>query len=236
VDLFMLSDLERVDLSGYRTVCFPTAFALDRAQRSIIEHLKADGRTLVFSSAAGMIDPEAGLISDQMASRTVGMQIAARNVLHPLRLSTGCGHRLLQDFEDKSFGIFTEVSPVFYVEDPQATPLGYFATRGPVGLAVRRHNDWTSVYCAVPGLASAIMRNIVRESGAHLYRDGDEDIVYANAGYVSLFSREAGRRRVCLPTERRVYDCFAECWIGERAVDRFDVDFQARKTYLYELH
>lgn len=236
VDLFMLSDLDRVDLGGYRTVCFPTAFALDRRQRSIIEQLKTDDRTLVFSSASGLIDPDNGLISDDLMSQTVGIDIAARNVLHPLRLSTGCGHRLLKGFEDESFGVFTEVSPVFYVEDPQAIPLGYFATRGPVGMAVREHETWTSVYCAVPGLASALMRNIIRESGVHLYRDGDEDIVYANAGYVSVFSREAGRRHICLPSTRRVYDCFADRWLSEAAVDGFDVDFEARKTYLYELH
>ena len=235
VDLFMLSDLDRVDPARYLLMCFPTAFALDARRRAQIDALKRDGRTLIFCGPAGLIDLDGGGFDEQRLCEVVGMQVAVRDALHPLRLATCDNDPLVAGFEDRTFGVFTEKSPVFHVEDPDAQPLGFYTTRGPVGLAVRRHKDWTSLYCAVPALASAIVRNAARDAGVHLYLDEGGAVVYANASYLAMFPREGGRRAIHLPRETTVFDSFADRPVSDVESCRLSVDLPARQTQLWRL-
>src|SRR5690606_23035142 len=105
VDLVMLSDLPRADLSRYKTVFFPSLTAVDTQQRQWIDALKCDGRTLVFYQVGGMIDPDAGKAIDiDHMCRLTGMQIGQSRTMFQMRLTTGADHPLLHGCENVSFG------------------------------------------------------------------------------------------------------------------------------------
>jgi hypothetical protein len=158
-------------------------------------------------------------------------------------MEDGYGGRVrlaISDFEDGitrqlprnlQFGPHEPIGPLFGCSDDQATHLGEsycmpaldhaFAWRtGMVphrtGLAVKEMGDWRSVWCGVPNLPSSLLRGIARKAGVHIYLDGD-DVVYANALFLSVHARYAGLRQVALPAPATVVDAYTRQKIAERA-------------------
>jgi len=238
VDLLMLSDLATADMSRYKAIFFPTCFALSAADRARIDALKRDDRTLVFYMADGFIDPEGPDSFDLCGVRDlVGMKVqTADHVWHNfLRLTTGQGHPLLAGFEDQSFGMRSEKVFTFYIEDPTAEPLATYNGLGAVGLARKNFSDWTSIYCAVPVLDPVLVHNIIKAAGVHIHTSDREDIVYACASYVALFTRNGGERTLVVPTARRVREVFHGVADAETPVTEVTWQTKPYHTYLFEL-
>lgn len=236
VDLVMLSDLPRADLSRYKTVFFPSLTAVDTQQRQWIDALKCDGRTLVFYQVGGMIDPDAGKAIDiDHVCRLTGMQIGQSRTMFQMRLTTGADHPLLHGCENVSFGLHIEKLVNPYVRDLDAVPLGYFNGRGPVGMAVKSFAQWRSIYCAVPGMPYGIVRNIIRHAGVHLYNDAP-DILYANQSYIGIFAKQRdGERTIRLPAPRRVIERYSGRVVADTPVSEFTFNMKALRSYLFEL-
>jgi hypothetical protein len=235
VDLMMISDLPRADTSKYKAVFFPTCFALTAEERKAIEALKRDGRSLVFYLADGYISPDNGeTFSSEHASELIGMQVEAKPNLHPLRVTTAQDHPLVSGFASQSYGVHTEKTPSFHITDTEAEPLGYFAGRGPVGLAMRRHPGWTSLYTGAPCLPAQLVRNIIADAGAHVYTEAELPL-YVNASYLGLFNPRAGRLTVRLPEPRRVRECFSGLTMADGATSEFSWDAKDCTTYLFEM-
>ena len=96
-------------------------------------------------------------------------------------------------------------------------------------------SDWTSVYCAVPVLDPVLVHNIIKAAGVHIYTSDREDIVYACASYVALFTRNGGERTLRMPIARVVREVFHE--VTESVEPVTEVTWQAKpySTYLFEL-
>ena len=237
VDLLLLSSLEQADLGRYKAIFFPTCFSLNNAQRRLIDGLKADGRTLVFYQADGLINPDADpkevLTGNNMPS-LAGFKVAESRRLLQMQLTTGTGHELLKGFEDQTFGQHLEPTVRFVVEDPNAEPLAYYSGRGPVGMARRQFATWTSIYTAVPVLPVPLVRNIIRQAGVHVYLD-TPDIVYANRSYLGIFTKHAGPTTICLPRPARVREAFTGSVIAANPVRNFQLDAAKYHTYLFVL-
>lgn len=237
VDLLMLSDLSKADLSRYRAVFFPSLTALDDAQRARVDRLKSDGRTLVFYQVGGMVNPDAGEpISVRHISALTQIEVSEAPTLFQMRLTTGTDHPIVQDAEDRAFGIHAEKLISLHVSDLDAIPLAYYNGRGTVGMAVKSFPEWRSIYCAVPCMPHAVVRNIIKLAGVHIYSDAP-DVLYANASYVGVFAKQRdGIRTIRLPAPRRVTEMYSGKVIASEAVSAFDVDMKALKTYLFELN
>ena len=84
--------------------------------------------------------------------------------------------------------------PMFYVDDPEATPLAMLSGTDKVGLAVKRFKDWTSVYVALPGaFTPRLLRNLGREAG--LTPIGPEnDATFAGNGFLVLHALASGEK------------------------------------------
>ena len=235
VDLLLLSDLPKADISRYRAVFLPTCLVLNEAERRRIDRLKAEGRTLVFYQADGLINPDAEeVMSDQNMRSLIGMNVVETRSLFQMRITTGAGHPLLTGCEDIPFGVHTEKAVSFYVDDEDAVTLGYYGGRGAVGLAVKPQEGWTSIYCGVPGLPAQLARNILRDAGGHIYNDAD-DVVYANRSYCAIFTRSPGRKTICLPTAAGVREVFSDRTVEAKPVKQFSVEAEPYRTYLFEL-
>ena len=94
------------------------------------------------------------------------------------------------------------------MRDPEATDIAYHNTAGlsgrHVGLAVKEITNadgskWTSVYSGVPAVPTALIRNMLRHEGCHIYDDNSSDVVYADGNYVAVHSLFGGERTIHLP-------------------------------------
>ena len=73
------------------------------------------------------------------------------------------------------------------------------------GLLVKQQDSWTSVYSSAPILPAALLRNIDRVAGCHIYTDTG-DIFYANENFLTLYAVTDGDKLIRLPREAKVVD------------------------------
>jgi hypothetical protein len=98
------------------------------------------------------------------------------------------------------------ISPRFYCDDPQAVILGTLAGLNKPGLAVKKQQGgWTSIYSSAPILPAALIRNILRAAGGHVYSNAN-DVVYANKNTLCIYSPAGKFRMVHLPQKSKVID------------------------------
>ena len=77
------------------------------------------------------------------------------------------------------------VSPMFYADDPGARVAGRLLGSGRPGLVVKPMDGWTSIYSAAMHLPPALIRNIVRAAGVHVWIETD-DAIYADNQFADL--------------------------------------------------
>jgi hypothetical protein len=99
------------------------------------------------------------------------------------------------------------ISPRFFADDSKSVVLGRLAGVNKPGLVVKKLDGWTSIYSSAPILPAPLLRNIAREAGAHIYSDAD-DVIYANDGFVTIYSPKGGTRTIFLRKPATVVDSF----------------------------
>ena len=129
------------------------------------------------------------------------------------------------------------------MRDPEATDIAYHNTAGlsgrHVGLAVKEITNadgskWTSVYSGVPAVPTALIRNMLRHEGCHIYDDNSSDVVYADGNYVAVHSLFGGERTIHLPKNCTVYDVFNRKIIAADT-NAFTVALDGPETRLFRL-
>lgn len=234
VDLLLLSDLEKIDTERYHAIFFPTCFALNNKQRDIISGLKNSNRTLVFYQADGYINPDSERpFSSEAMSELIGINVADTDKLFQMRLTTGTDHSLLAGVENTCFGLQTEKTLNFVVDDSQAEQLAYFSGRGPLGMALKRHDDWSSIYCAVPAMPCRLARNIAIDAGVHIY-NFMPDVLYANKSYIALYPLSSGKREIFLPRQVKVKSCLGDVKITANTPTSFEFEADALRSCLFK--
>jgi hypothetical protein len=106
------------------------------------------------------------------------------------------------------------ICPRFWGNDPEAKVLGQLAGLDRPGLLVKEQDAWTSVYSSAPILPAALLRNIARAAGCHIYSDAD-DVVYANRNFLTIYSPSGGARTLRLPRVARVVDLLENRTLSE---------------------
>jgi hypothetical protein len=106
------------------------------------------------------------------------------------------------------------ISPRFWGDDPSAKVLGRLAGLERPGLLVKEQEGWTSVYSSAPILPAALLRNIARAAGCHIYSDAN-DVVYANRSFLTIYSPSGGTRTIRLPRAARVVDLLESRTLSE---------------------
>ncbi len=246
-------------LKQYKMCLFLNPFYLAPRERQWLELCKGGGRTLVWLWAPGMARVGKHPSPDNVAELIgiPGVKQLQRKAVQTYRLA-GVKHPILAGLnaaEDLAalpfppggtwarFG--NEVWPVIYV-DPQASGkgtrvLGHWVLDGKVrrdmaALCVRTidgpRGQWNSVYAAVPYLTPALMRNIARFAGVHVYWDGD-DILFASRQFIALHTGAARATGLLhLPRTNDVYDVFArETVVRGAATVRLDIPPNTTRLY-----
>jgi hypothetical protein len=125
------------------------------------------------------------------------------------------------------------INPQFWSDDPLAQVLGTLAGVNKPGLVVKQMPGWTSIYSSAPILPAALLRNIARVAGCHIYSDGG-DVVYANREFLGIYSPSGGSRTIHLPERSDVTDLLSDKVFAKGATE-FSVELPANTTLLLKL-
>jgi hypothetical protein len=246
-DIYLHNDLADPNMPEYKLYIFVNTLYLTEEERDTIKaRVQGEGKVVLWMYAPGFIGKD-GLSVEHMRDLS-GMDIGCRQSRFR---ANGCPIRLyLTDFDhpitrgvpsNTIFGVDEPIGPIFYCQDPDATVLGRLlpphANAREVGefpgFVVKQFEDWTSVFCAVPGIPSHLLRNIARFAGCHVYSD-DDDVIYANSHFLAIHTNNGGRKRIRLPVPSDVYDAFTEELVA-RGVSEFTDDLPQYGTRLYFL-
>jgi hypothetical protein len=233
-DRIMIDDLPRArDYALY--IVQDCLYLTDAQRRMLKDTVCRGGKTVLWLYAPGIVG-ESG-ISVAAVSDLVGMKLDVHDVrvkLH-LKLSNGT-HPYSQGVAGTEYPTYDDFGPLFFVDDPAATALGMgwynYGTIRP-GFAVKKMPDWTSVYCSVPVLPPAVIRNIAREAGVHIYCDNN-DFVAANNGLLCVCAASDGPRTIRLPKKAKVVDALTG-EVVKRHTAAFEVEMQYGETRVWKL-
>jgi hypothetical protein len=267
-DIYLTSDLENIDVSRYKVFVWLNCTWLDEKTRWLIEtHLKRDHKTLVWIGLTGIVKKGLDL---KNASDLIGMNIECFEVpseafikvlweTHPITSRTNLGNLLPtwvdSDFEGY-FGTNQLLSPRLYIADSQAIALGMYSRDGKTGFAYREAGGWNSVFIGTPYAPPAILRQIARYAGVHVYNQSEatatansdefqragwnpdgvtnpgDDVLNVNDCFLVLHQKYKGSRRIVLPEPRCVYDVFKGSLISE-STDTIEINSPGNQTILY---
>lgn len=119
-------------------------------------------------------------------------------------LLTGISGRMMDNYPYYGM-VFPEVCSV---SGKNWQTLGVFEKSRIPALAVRRHQDFTEIYVALPGmLTTKLSRNIVREAGMMPLCDR-EDFTGIGAGMIYVAAQSDGVRQITLPAGLRISESF----------------------------
>lgn len=209
-DTYELHDLANPAFPGdqYKLIIFVNCADISPRAAAGVKRWQNNGRTLLWTYAAGVyhgrrIDPAA-------AEPVTGMRLGWRNQRQNIHLTLRAGHPLCRGGARLDFGTEGSAGPVFFADDPHAEHLGTLRDGGETAFALRRHPGWNSLYLALPNFGPALLRNIARFAGVHIWSASD-DVVYANRSMVCLHTAFPGVKTIRLPAPARVTDL----WTGE---------------------
>lgn len=224
-DMYTSGDLDK--LAGYKLIIFLTQFKVDEATHAVIDKLKGDGRTLLWFYAPGFIDGKKFNLENM--KRTTGITIGMDKERAQLKAATVAADWLLGGTSYGQHPKIGTIGPVFYVDDPSAVVLGKYRHNGKACLAIKKHDNWTSIYSAAPmndASSVQILRSIAEKAGVFLYSPSAHDAITAGRKIFCVYPLESGKRVFRLPRkEGAILDVMSGEIVG-RDTGRLELDLQ----------
>ncbi len=220
-DWYLIDDLEAVEKGPAKVVVFLDCQFMTSRHRAAVERLKSRGRTLVFLHAPGYVCEER--LSKEAMEAVIGFKV--KGVGGAPLLARDLATKAEYGWAARQEGLFAPVmtdglTPIACgVEELKDIPV----------IAEKDFGTWKSCFAGVPGLSPDILRGLYRSAGVHVYEDSGA-VLSANASWVMLHTRTAGRYEIRLPHVcRRVTDVVSERVVGADA-DRLTLDMDAKRT------
>lgn len=197
-DYCLLDDISQPWMPDYKLYVFLNAFRLTPEQRAVIEtKLRRNHATALFVYAPGYFgdgeDPAASM------SRLLGMRVLSDAAEGNTQALLDPASPLAAGIDvSKPVGREWKVAPVFSVDDPSVAVHARLASNGKPAVVSKPRAGWTCYYSATLDLPPAVMRNLARQAGVHLWTDGD-DALYADGCFLGLHASTDGRKTLHLP-------------------------------------
>lgn len=194
-DNYLLSDLPKI--GKYRYYLFLNCFNLTDDQKQEIENLKKDGNVLVFVGTPGIINQgdkstfAQAAIDPSVASKVTDFdfkQIADG----PLVTAIEGRNSIADNLTSKTYGDASVTGPRFAAQD--GVKLGHFSDNDSTSLAIKKFDNWTSIYSAAPTLPAALLRNIAKVADVPVINNYDGDITYVSKNLFAVHSLTGGER------------------------------------------
>jgi len=200
VGLYLLDDVcEGRVPDSVRLYVFLNAYRLTDAQRKRLRaEVGRDGKTALWLYAPGFIrdDASAANVSD-----VIGFQVEPLSSPTTSRLALLDGRPPLDALPaGHAFGAGFCPTPLFAVGPDQAgvVALGRYEGTPDIGMALRRDEAWTSVFCGGLEVSAEVLRELARAAGAHIYCESN-DVISACPGFVSIHATTAGEKTLAFP-------------------------------------
>jgi len=226
-DWFLIEDLEEQRLRPYKAYIFLDAFFLTDRQRAAVESLRTDGRTLLWFYAPGYVT-DRGLSVSAMEELT-GFEFDERDS----GLLQAAAQQGVAGLQGHRFGVDKTQGPLFWPKAASDEAWALYADTLQPALTCRDFGAWRSVYCGVPNLSAALLREVYRTADVHIYCDTDDNIG-ANASWLCIHAASTGRKCLTLPSECPVFDVTNERLLGE-SIGSFEYDMEKGDTALFML-
>jgi hypothetical protein len=126
-----------------------------------------------------------------------------------------------------------QLYPLVCADDPDAQVLAYFLDSEKPALAVKEMPDYTAVYCGSKYLGCEVIKEIARFAGCHIYSDTD-DVLYANAHYVTIHAAQSGHKTIRLPQSCDVVEVYENKRYGSN-VSNIELDMLKGETKMFQL-
>ncbi|MFZ5518760.1 MAG: hypothetical protein ACOY90_19175 [Candidatus Zhuqueibacterota bacterium] len=195
VDFLYRFDLAPEDVSKYRLFLMVNLFYLTPAEVGQLHALfRNSGATVVWFYAPGFVSHE-NLDQAQM-ERLTGFRFRVSDAPEAFILTA----KLADDEETLTldFGTKSKRFPRFSITDEEIEPLGFWAESEEVAFAEKKMQGWTSIYVGTAPLPVAVLRWLVKRSGARLWST-KADIIRATRDAAMIVATEPGKRTVNLP-------------------------------------
>lgn len=224
-DWYLIDDLETIKDREYKVYIFLDCFCLTDQQRKTVESLRSDNRTLIWFYAPGYASQES--LSQERMENLTGFRFE-QNEKGLLQGVTASGQTLgLHKVQKTLFTVPPE-------EGVSCLATGLEELQSKTVVARRDYGDWISVFSAIPGISSALLRDLYVEAGVHVYSDSD-DVLSANRSWLMLHTRSAGTKTVHLPRlYQRVTEITREEVVGEN-LSSFSIDLPQHVTAIFML-
>ena len=229
-------------LPEHRLVLFPNLFRMDEQRLRLLEETVCrDGRTILWGPGTGISDGER--LGAHWASRVTGMPMTFLPESYARRVVlTAFDHPVTRRLEGSlSYGDSLAYGPLLLPEyHPEVSVQGTVLTTRGVhrpGLAIREMeregHRWRSIFTAAVPLPAALLREMARGAGAHVYSESN-DVILASRRILCIHATRGGTRTIRLPERTPVWDLMAGCLLAEET-DRLELTFHPPQTRLFYL-
>ncbi|MBX3115254.1 MAG: hypothetical protein KF836_11875 [Fimbriimonadaceae bacterium] len=211
VGFYLLSDLaHRENFPESKLYVFVNAWDIRPEVRSAIKsRLQRNGKTLLWLYTAGLF--EAGRDSLERVREVTGI------ALRPQPFNCKSGTTLLNTRDELSSQLPQEelaeggqLEPSYFAIPEDASVLGEYTDTGLPSFVVRHFvgdqpdEKWTSVFLGEPIVSPGLFRALAHQAGAHVW-SFDNDLVHANAPFVTIHCSGTGSRTLMLPDNWAAY-------------------------------
>lgn len=227
-DIYLLSDLVDGNVPPVKVYFFTNCYHLNDHQRERIAEATR-GKSAVWFYGGGFLGDAA---NDAQLEQMTG--------LHVKRIAPESG-RVLPEASAEGlavgvtapFGTETKLDPLWAIDDPEAERIGRYAS-GNTAAAFKQTPDGLRVYIGALHCPARLLRNILKDSGVHLYCDTD-DVVLTDGKFFSLTVTSAGRKSMNFPQPCSVKDITDNSIVAENT-DTLDLEFALGETRLFLLN
>lgn len=220
-DWYLIDDLEAVEKGPAKVIVFLDCEFMTARHRAMVERLKSKGRTLVFLHAPGYVCEER--LSQEAMEKVIGFKV--KGIGKAPLLSKHPVTKEEYGWASSQKGLFAPV----VTEGVKPLANGVDALKDVPLIAEKDFGTWTSCFAGVPGLSPKLLREIFRKAGVHIYETSGA-VLSANASWIMVHTRKAGRYEVKLPQVcRRVTEIVSEKVLGEN-VSHVTLDLDAKRT------
>jgi hypothetical protein len=120
--------------------------------------------------------------------------------------------------------------PVLLVNERPTPPVIF---RGPIAIARRQEDGFTSVYVGTFWVPAALLANIAREAGCHLYAEPGT-VVTTDGRVMAVASETGGTEAITLPRATNASDALNGNCVADNA-DRFELEMRPGECRLLGL-
>lgn len=232
---YLLDDFIKGRVQPHKLYIFLNSFRIDSARREKLKsELQRDGRIAVWLYAPGYIKDDLSMENMRdltgfkfaMSRQPWGASMHIVNFNHPI--TSGIP-------QDLFWGTNNLLSPVFYLEDPDALELGqvvHAQGRCVPGMGVKVFREWTSIFVSAPNIPAPVLRGLARFAKVHLYNE-EGDVLNATKHLLGVHTVSGGKRIFKLPNKvQEVYDLYNNKSIASNT-DQFQVILLPKSTSLY---